>query len=772
MTDLCGARVITITEAEMEAVLAFIKDTFVLDKDNCVDVRDRLGASEFGYRSVHYIVQFRPGTCMGVKVPKEILPMKGVPFKAEIQVRTVLQHGWSEVLHDRIYKNSIQVPEELKREGARLAALLEQGDDVISKVVNNIDAFVVDIGAYMSKKAIGEEIDKLELIRKNEKALHALEILALRIAKMRRAISDWPALVKGLKPYAETANAALLREYGNALCEANADKPGGDPYTEGQAALVRAVKLEPTKAEAHAVLARSYQRQARAESRAREHFQKAYHLAPKNPYHFATYVEYELLRAPSGSLIPTLTPVIREAIATCAGHVRVGIELPQAYLAMGKLHLLLGEAYVSLDAYAKGLRMVLDPTSGACPSCLERELDALARLENAQEGLPGDTWAREALIEGLRRMLQIGLCLATGDRKHVGALEEFKAANVASTGRVLMVAGGCKKGLDAEMNAYAGMLEGAVKDFEGTIIGGGTTAGVSGLVGSLAKTVPGRRFTTIGYYPARMASALKVDKRYDVLKETPWSNFSPLDAIQAWIDIISAGITPDRVAVLGMNGGDISGFEYRLGLALGASVGVIAKSGRAADALLEDTAWRKLATPLGLVNDPMTLRAFVNPGDGSVPPEKLDPLAKAVHIDYCKTDPATLNKRILKDNGQPWDKLKETFKNANFAQAAYIGEILKTEGYVLRVVRGKANNSRVRPRKAQIERMAEKEHGRWNVERLRDGWTPGKRNDEKKTHDCLIPWAELPDDIKEFDRNAAKSWPRILADAGIEVRKG
>jgi hypothetical protein len=68
--------------------------------------------------------------------------------------------------------------------------------------------------------------------------------------------------------------------------------------------------------------------------------------------------------------------------------------------------------------------------------------------------------------------------------------------------------------------------------------------------------------------------------------------------------------------------------------------------------------------------------------------------------------------------------------------------------------------------------MAEKEHGRWNVERLRDGWTPGKRNDEKKTHDCLIPWAELPDDIKEFDRNAAKSWPRILADAGIEVRKG
>jgi len=36
--------------------------------------------------------------------------------------------------------------------------------------------------------------------------------------------------------------------------------------------------------------------------------------------------------------------------------------------------------------------------------------------------------------------------------------------------------------------------------------------------------------------------------------------------------------------------------------------------------------------------------------------------------------------------------------------------------------------------------MAELEHGRWNIERLRDGWRPGPRADEKKIHDCLVAW--------------------------------
>jgi hypothetical protein len=68
--------------------------------------------------------------------------------------------------------------------------------------------------------------------------------------------------------------------------------------------------------------------------------------------------------------------------------------------------------------------------------------------------------------------------------------------------------------------------------------------------------------------------------------------------------------------------------------------------------------------------------------------------------------------------------------------------------------------------------MAELEHGRWNVERLRDGWRYGKqRDDSRKTHDCLVSWQELSDDIKRYDRNAVRAFPETLAKAGLEVRR-
>jgi len=73
----------------------------------------------------------------------------------------------------------------------------------------------------------------------------------------------------------------------------------------------------------------------------------------------------------------------------------------------------------------------------------------------------------------------------------------------------------------------------------------------------------------------------------------------------------------------------------------------------------------------------------------------------------------------------------------------------------------------------EIERMAEMEHGRWNVERLRDGWRSGKpRDDQKKIHDCLAPWKDLPDGeegVKKYDRQSVRAFPAILAHAGLEV---
>ena len=72
--------------------------------------------------------------------------------------------------------------------------------------------------------------------------------------------------------------------------------------------------------------------------------------------------------------------------------------------------------------------------------------------------------------------------------------------------------------------------------------------------------------------------------------------------------------------------------------------------------------------------------------------------------------------------------------------------------------------------KTDVERMAELEHGRWNIERLREGWRSGtSRDNAKKIHNCLVAWTELPNDIREYDRNSIRAIPDILAKAGLDV---
>jgi hypothetical protein len=70
----------------------------------------------------------------------------------------------------------------------------------------------------------------------------------------------------------------------------------------------------------------------------------------------------------------------------------------------------------------------------------------------------------------------------------------------------------------------------------------------------------------------------------------------------------------------------------------------------------------------------------------------------------------------------------------------------------------------------EIERLAEMEHGRWNIERLLAGWTWGESREEAaKTSPCLVPWSELPDEVKQWDLQAVARIPELLAKAGYEV---
>lgn len=70
------------------------------------------------------------------------------------------------------------------------------------------------------------------------------------------------------------------------------------------------------------------------------------------------------------------------------------------------------------------------------------------------------------------------------------------------------------------------------------------------------------------------------------------------------------------------------------------------------------------------------------------------------------------------------------------------------------------------------ERIAENVHENWSVGRIADGWTYGEtRNDEKKTTPCLVPYSELTDSEKEYDRVTALQTLKLIVAFGYKISK-
>ena len=70
------------------------------------------------------------------------------------------------------------------------------------------------------------------------------------------------------------------------------------------------------------------------------------------------------------------------------------------------------------------------------------------------------------------------------------------------------------------------------------------------------------------------------------------------------------------------------------------------------------------------------------------------------------------------------------------------------------------------------EKIAENVHENWSVGRISEGWTYGEqRDDEKKTTPCLVPYSELSESEKEYDRNTAIQTLKLIVALGYKIDK-
>jgi hypothetical protein len=205
---------------------------------------------------------------------------------------------------------------------------------------------------------------------------------------------------------------------------------------------------------------------------------------------------------------------------------------------------------------------------------------ALSRMSRASSN------ARNAdAIAGARRYLVMAAWLRKPPSRRARARSTFETGP-ALRRPVLIVAG---EGADPPKPTPAlAALRQALAAFRGTILSGGTKTGVSGIVAGLASPRGAARARTVGYAPSSRSPHVRslLDHRYDELVETSGGAFSALEALVYWEHLLAAGHRPRDVRLVGCGGGQISACEYRIALSFGARVGLVAGSGRFADALL------------------------------------------------------------------------------------------------------------------------------------------------------------------------------------------
>ena len=71
-----------------------------------------------------------------------------------------------------------------------------------------------------------------------------------------------------------------------------------------------------------------------------------------------------------------------------------------------------------------------------------------------------------------------------------------------------------------------------------------------------------------------------------------------------------------------------------------------------------------------------------------------------------------------------------------------------------------------------VEQMAKNVHEVWAKTRIQQGWTYGEqRSDEIKNHPCLIPYEELPEEEKEYNRNTSIGTLKQIMKLGFKICK-
>lgn len=105
-------------------------------------------------------------------------------MNCEIQVRTVLQHAWAELTHNRNYKLGANLPLQIQRKINLYSGMLEIADEGFSEIVNAIEEYKESIRDNGLDELSSQEINSINLSK-------FVQAISKKIGLDLVSVKDW-----------------------------------------------------------------------------------------------------------------------------------------------------------------------------------------------------------------------------------------------------------------------------------------------------------------------------------------------------------------------------------------------------------------------------------------------------------------------------------------------------------------------------------------------------------------------------------------------------
>ena len=150
MTDLVGARFVLLLRTDVELLerLILSHTGWTASRERHFEFEAEADPESFDYQSLHLLLRHAgDGSVGSIDVPDGT--------SCEVQIRTILQHAYAELCHDRVYKSSAKIPVSAKRVVARCMALMETTDLMFCDAVRELEQVSSEADKWV--KFLGKE---------------------------------------------------------------------------------------------------------------------------------------------------------------------------------------------------------------------------------------------------------------------------------------------------------------------------------------------------------------------------------------------------------------------------------------------------------------------------------------------------------------------------------------------------------------------------------------------------------------------------------------